>query len=108
MTYLLLGIAIALEICASTLLDLSRGFSNPVAGVAALACYAVSLAVFSRVLVVINLSVAYATWCAVGIVATTLISVFFLHEGIRPAGVVGVALLVVGVIVVNLSSTPSP
>lgn len=106
MTYAVLALAIALEIAASTLLDYSSGFTRLVPGVAALGCYGASLLLFSRVLLAINLSVAYATWCAVGIVATTIISVVVMHDEITPLGVFGVVLLVVGVAIVNLAAVP--
>lgn len=50
----------------------------------------------------INLSVTYATWCGVGILATTLISVLMFRQNMSPMGVVGVLCITVGCVLVNL------
>jgi small multidrug resistance pump len=54
----------------------------------------------------INLSISYATWSAVGLIATTLISVLIFKEGITPAGIVALIMITVGVIVLNLYGAP--
>ena len=61
-----------------------------------------SLVLFSRVLLSINLSVAYATWSAAGIIATTAASLVIFHDELSTAGGVGIVLLVIGVVLVNL------
>ena len=76
MHYLLLGGAIALEIFATTQLKLSEGFTK--------------------------LGIAYATWSAVGIVATSVIAALAFGQKLTTAGMVGMALIVAGVLVVNL------
>lgn len=57
---------------------------------------------FSKASMRINLSVAYATWCGVGILATTLISVLMFRQNMSPMGVVGVLCITVGCVLVNL------
>ena len=44
----------------------------------------------------------YATWSGVGLVVTTLISVFIFNEGINIYTILGIALIVVGVVILNL------
>ena len=102
--YLLLAMAIICEIIASKSLKYSQGFTVLVPSVLSLALYGVSFFLFSKVLNALDLATAYATWCAAGIVATSVISVLVFHDHITPMGLVGLALCVPGVIVVNLAS----
>ena len=76
MPQLLLFIAIMFELVASTFLKLSDGFKNIFFGLGAYLLYAISFWCFAKSLISINFSVAYAIWCSVGIVVTTLISIF--------------------------------
>jgi small multidrug resistance pump len=108
MTYVLLAIAIACEVVADTLLEYSRGLTVVLPSVLTFVFFAASLVIFSQVLLDINLSVAYATWCASGIVATTAISLVVFHDQITLTGAIGVALLVAGVVMVNLGSASGP
>ena len=57
---------------------------------------------FSKSLLYLHLSIAYAIWCAIGIVAATLISVFLFNEALSPAGYFAITLIVAGVIILNL------
>ena len=62
-----LGIAIALEIIATTLLKLSDGLARPGIATAAIATYIVCFLVMAPALKVLPLGVAYAIWCGVGL-----------------------------------------
>lgn len=104
MGYLLLAVAIATEIAATTCLKNSNGFMVPAWSVATVLLYAVCYYSLSRALLTVDLSVAYATWCAVGIVATTAISVVLFGERLNAAGLAGIALCVVGVVLLNLNT----
>ena len=90
MGYLLLAVAIATEIAATTCLKNSNGFTVPAWSVATVLLYAVCYYSLSRALLTVDLSVAYATWCAVGIVATTAISVVLFGERLNAAGLAGI------------------
>ena len=74
MPYVLLGAAIILEIIATTLLKASEGFTKLIPTLFCIVFYVLCFYSFSKALLNINLGVAYATWCAGGIVATTIIS----------------------------------
>ena len=104
MTYVILAIAIACEIGATTALKYANGFTVLLPSIATLALYGLSFFLFSKVLQQIDLAAAYATWCAAGIIATSAISVFAFHDQISPAGYLGLALCVAGVILVNLNT----
>ncbi|MEG0292179.1 MAG: SMR family transporter, partial [Anaerovoracaceae bacterium] len=53
----------------------------------------------------INLSIGYATWSGVGIIAATLISVFIFSEKITVLGVIGIVFMIIGVILLNFFGT---
>lgn len=102
MQYLFLGAAIVLEIIATTLLKASAGFTKLLPGLGCVIFYALCFYLFSRALLNIDLGVAYATWCAGGIVATTIISALVFGQKINLIGIVSIILIVVGCVLLNL------
>lgn len=52
----------------------------------------------------INLDEAYAVWSAIGTVLITISGVFLWHEAINMKGLIGIALIIVGVVLLNLST----
>lgn len=104
MPYLELAVAIACEIGASSALKATHGFTVLAPSIVTIVLYGLSFYLFSLVLNVLDLASAYATWCAAGIVATSIISVVAFGDRLAPATVVGLVLCVAGVVIVNLSS----
>ena len=102
MQYLFLGAAIVLEIIATTLLKASAGFTKLLPGLGCVIFYALCFYLFSRALLNIDLGVAYATWCAGGIVATTIISALVFGQKINLIGIISIVFMVVGCVVLNL------
>lgn len=101
MSYLYLGAAIACELIGTAFMKYSHGFTKLWPSVLTLVFYGLCYITFSRALLSINLSVAYATWCGVGIVAATLFSLFLFKESITFLGIVGILLVLAGVIILN-------
>lgn len=106
MGYLYLAIAIAGELIGTTFLKYSDGYTKLAPTVGSILSYGICFFVFSKSLLSINLSVAYATWSAVGLIVTTLISVSIFKEGITTAGIFAILMITVGVVVLNLYGTP--
>ena len=106
MGYLFLAIAIVGELIGTTFLKYSDGYTKLVPSVISILSYGLCFYVFSKSLLSINLSVAYATWSAVGLIVTTLISVYIFKEGITPAGIAAILMITAGVVVLNLYGTP--
>ena len=103
-----LAAAIVLEVIGTTLLQKSAQFSKflPTAGMVMF--YVASFYLLSQALKGMPLGIAYAMWGGLGIVLTALISVFYLKQSLDLPALVGIALIVAGVIVINtLSSTVS-
>jgi Membrane transporters of cations and cationic drugs len=103
MPYVFLGMAIISELSGTAMLKYSEGFTKMWPSLGSVLAYAASCFFLSKSLSKINLSVAYATWCALGILVTTLLSVFVFKEKMNPAGMVGLVLVISGVLILNLS-----
>ena len=102
MQYLFLGIAIAAELIGTTLLKYSDGFTKYLPAGASLLAYGISFVFLAKALEKINFSIAYATWSALGILVTTIISVAIFKEKITLAGVGGLVLIIIGVVILYL------
>ncbi|MGP1560830.1 MAG: DMT family transporter [Helicobacteraceae bacterium] len=102
--WLLLGVCIVLETVATSFLKLSEGFSKPVWGVVSILMFSVIFYVLSLIFKHIPVGIAYAVWSGLGIVLIALVSVIFLGQSIDKPGILGIALIVLGVIVINLFS----
>jgi small multidrug resistance pump len=106
MAYLFLTIAIIGELTGTTFLKFSFGFTKLIPSVECILAYAVCFFFFSKALLNINLSIAYATWCGVGIIVSTIISVLIFKQGISLLGILGILLIVIGTILLNLFGVP--
>lgn len=104
-SYLLLAAAIVCELIGTVFLKSSAGFSKFLPSLCCIVAYIICFYAFSKALLNINLSIAYATWSAVGIIASTLLSVFLFKEQITLWGVLGIAVVIVGVLMINLWGT---
>lgn len=102
MPYIYLALAITGELIGTTLLKYSNGFKNITYGILSIVVYGICFLFLAKAMENINLSIVYATWSGVGIVATTLISIFIFKEHINPVGILGIILTISGVILLNL------
>lgn len=105
MQYVLLGAAVILEIIATTLLKSSLGFTKLLPTIFCIVFYILCFFLFSKALNSIDLGVAYATWCAAGIVATAIISAVVFDQKLNIVGIIGIVLIVTGCVVLNLFGT---
>ncbi len=107
MNYLFLSIAILAEVIATSSLKASNGFSRPVYSVVVIAGYAIAFYCLSLTLRTVPLGIAYAIWSGVGVALVTLIGWFAYRQHLDVPAIVGIALIVVGVIILNLFSKSS-
>ncbi len=103
----LLGLCIALEVTATTLLTKSEGFSRPLFGIASLVLFGGCFWVLSQVLTRIPVGVTYAIWSGVGIAAISVIGWLFLKQPLSPVQTGFIALIVVGAVGLNLTTHAS-
>ena len=102
MAYFYLALAIVGELIGTTGLKYAEGFTRLGPSALALTAYIVCFYYLSKSLQYLNLSLVYATWCGLGIVASTLLSVFLFKEHLSLMGLFGIAFVVGGVIILNL------
>ena len=105
MGYLLLAGAIGFEVFATTMLKLSNGFSALAPSIACGVGYVLCFFLLGKALEHINLNLAYALWAGIGIILTTVVALIFFGEHLTVPVVIGIALIVIGVVVVNMFST---
>lgn len=104
MPYIHLLIAIVAEVIATTCLKESQGFTRPVPAVATVAGYATAFYFLSITLQTIPTGIAYAIWSGVGIVLVTAAAWLLQGQKLDAAAMAGMALIVAGVLVMNLLS----
>ena len=105
MPYLLLAGAILAEVLGTTALKFSHGFSRLWPSVATVVGYGISFVLLAQTLKSMAVGTAYAIWSAVGTALIVLIGILFLGERLTVARMAGIALIIVGVVVLNLSET---
>ncbi|WP_040623798.1 DMT family transporter [Mycobacterium parascrofulaceum] len=104
MTYLFLFCAIFVEVIATSLLKSTDGFTRLWPTVVCLTGYAISFALLALSIARgMQTDVAYALWSAIGTALIVLIAVLFLGSTITVAKVAGIALIIAGVVTLNLS-----
>ncbi|MCK1734909.1 multidrug efflux SMR transporter [Bradyrhizobium sp. 138] len=102
--YAALAVAIVFEVTASALLQQSAQFTRPGPTLAMVMFYAASFYALSVAIRVIPMSIAYAIWGGVGIILTTTVSFVLFRQILDSAAFVGIALIVSGVVIINLFS----
>ncbi len=100
--YVFLGIAIACEVFATSMLKASAGFSKLLPSLAFIAGMSASFYTVAQAMTTIPLNVAYAVWAGLGTVLTALVAILVWKETFTIYSAVGIALIVGGVVVLNL------
>lgn len=103
-TYLMLGGAILAEVIGSSFLQRSAQFTKLGPSLCTGAFYILSFYMLSQVLRSMSLGVAYAIWSGLGMVLTAAVSVLVFRQGLDLPAVLGIALILAGVLVMNLFS----
>jgi small multidrug resistance pump len=100
--WLLLGIAIAVEVIGTTALRASNGLTRVLPVVVVVIAYLLSFALLALVLKHLSLGTTYAIWAGVGTVVIAVIGRLVYHDVISLATAMGMALVVLGVVVIHL------
>ena len=104
MNWLFLTLAIGAEVVATTALKSSDGFTRLWPSALATVGYAIAFYFLALTLRTIPVGVAYAIWSGAGIVAITLIGYIRFRQHLDPASLIGIALIVAGVIILQVFS----
>jgi small multidrug resistance pump len=108
MPYLYLTIAILAEVIGTSALKASDGFTRPKPSLVVLIGYGVAFYFLSLSLQSLAVGVAYAIWSGAGVAMITLIGWRVFKQRLDAAAVLGIALIVVGVVVLHRSSEAIP
>ena len=100
-------VAIIAEVIATSALKSSEGFSKPIASVIVVLGFIIAFYCLSLTLKTIPVGIAYAIWSGVGIVLVTIIAWIVFDQKLDVWGIIGIALIMSGVLVLNLLSKTS-
>lgn len=100
--FVVLLAAIGVEVGATTILPKTRGFHDLPWSVVVLGGYAISIWMLALVVRQMSVSVAYAVWSGLGTAAIALVGALVLGERIDLVKVTALALIIVGVVVLNV------
>jgi small multidrug resistance pump len=102
--WIYLGIAIAAEVIATSALKATAAFTRPGPSAIVIVGYGIAFYFLSLTLQTIPVGVTYAIWSGVGIVLITLVAWLMSGQSLDAGGIIGVALIAAGVIVLNVFS----
>ena len=105
--YMLLGIAIVSEVIATLSLKAADGFTKPIPSIVVLVGYIFAVYLLSIITRQLSIGVTYAVWSGAGVVLTAGFGIVIYGEKMDLAGVIGIALIISGVLVLNLISNAS-
>ena len=100
--YILLMLSILLEITATGSLKATEGFTRWIPSLISVAAISGCMFFMSHVMKILPMSITYATWSGIGIVALTLIGIIKYKQVPNLATIFGLALVVVGVVIINV------
>ena len=103
MAYFYLLGAIVLEVCGTTSMKLSQGFTRLWPSILIFVFYGLSFTLLTVVLKKIEVSIAYAIWSGVGTALIATLGILYFKESLTLLKLVSLTLVILGVIGLNLS-----
>jgi small multidrug resistance pump len=104
MGYLYLAAAIVAEVIATSALKATHSFTRPLPSLVVVGGYCAAFYFLSVCLRSMNVGVAYAIWSGLGIVLVTTAAAVFYKQVPDRWAILGMALIALGVLVLNLLS----
>ncbi|HON79712.1 MAG TPA: multidrug efflux SMR transporter [Spirochaetota bacterium] len=102
MRWFLLLLGIITELCGSTCMKLSNGFTNVYASVLTFVFWCISFSVFIFALKHFDLSFAYAVWAGLGILLVSIIGIAFFREPVTLLKILSIFVIIIGVVLLNI------
>ncbi len=102
--WLLVVVAIGLEVAATTSLKLSDGFQRLGPSIVATCLYLAAFACLGLAVATLEVGVVYAVWAGAGTALVAIVGTVYFRERLLWPGWCGVGLIVTGVLVVELFS----
>jgi small multidrug resistance pump len=104
LNYVYLVVAVVFEVIATTALKRTEGFIRLAPSLVSIGGYALAFYFLSLPLRTMPVGIVYALWCGAGIVFITAIGWVWFKQVLDPPALAGMALIMAGVIVINLWS----
>jgi small multidrug resistance pump len=101
----MLVVAIAFEVAGTVALKFTSGFTRWVPTTIVVIGYAVSFTLLAQVVKTLPISLVYAVWSGVGTATVAAIGFTLLGEPVSVLKVIGVALVIAGVVALNLGGS---
>jgi len=107
MGWVLLMVAILLEVAGTTNMKLSEGFSKLVPSMLVLFFYALSIIALTFAVNRLDVSVAYAVWSGMGTALVAIVGLWFFQESVTGIKAIALGLIIVGVVMLHVTSSES-
>lgn len=104
LAWLLVSLAIAVEIIAALSLRFSQGFTKPLPTVVALGAFGSAFYLISLALVTLPVSTVYPVWAGGGSAGVALLGVLALREKANVEKGLGIVLVVTGIVTLNIAA----
>jgi small multidrug resistance pump len=99
--WIMLALAIAAELGATTALKLSDGLSRLGPSLAVIVGYVLAFYLLAQVLRTQEVGIVYAIWSGAGLAIIALVGIAFLGESVSVAKLAGLACILVGVVLLH-------
>jgi small multidrug resistance pump len=104
MPWVWLFVAIVCEVTGTLSLKAAEGFTKPIFAVLAVAGYGLAFVSAGFAFRTMPVGVAYAVWSGAGIALVALVGYFLFEQRLDTYALIGIALIIAGVLVLNLLS----
>ena len=102
--WLYLAVAIILEVCGTTAMKLTDGFTKPIPTIAMAGFYVFSFIALTFAIKEIDLSIGYAVWSGVGTAIIAVVGIILFKETAGPLKLLSIALIIAGVAGLKIAS----
>ncbi len=104
MVYLYLTLAIIAEVAATSALKASETFTKIGPSIVVVVGYGIAFYLLALVLRTMPVGITYAIWSGLGIVLVTVASIFLYEQVPDLPAILGMALIIAGVVIINVFS----
>jgi small multidrug resistance pump len=101
-SWIILSVAIVLEVAGTNCMKLSQGFSRLIPSVLIFVFYGLSFVGLTIALKKIDVSIAYAVWAGIGTALIAFIGMFYFKEPLTLVKILSILLILIGVVGLNL------
>ncbi|MBM3617140.1 MAG: QacE family quaternary ammonium compound efflux SMR transporter [Alphaproteobacteria bacterium] len=105
--YVYLLISVVAEVIGTSTLKATEEFTRFWPTALMVVCYGIAFYSMTHVMKVLPIGITYAIWSGLGIVLVSLISWIYYGQKLDMAAIAGIALIITGVLVINLFSKSS-